>query len=89
MMAHLQWNLDNKTVLPISLRPKYIENRDEIGHLEIDTIVGKRNEYDSIISIVDRCSRMMWLVKASFKHEHYINNLIYKYIVENDIALND
>lgn len=87
MMAHLQWNLDNKTVLPISLRPKYIENRDEIGHLEIDTIVGKRNEYDSIISIVDRCSRMMWLVKASFKHEHYINNLIYKYIVENDITV--
>ena len=87
MMQHTKWNLDNKTVLPISLRPKYIENRDEIGHLEIDTIVGKRNEYDSIISIVDRCSRMMWLIKADYKHEHYVNNLIYNFIKQNDITV--
>lgn len=87
MMAHLQWNLENKTVFPISLRPKYIENREEIGHLEIDSIVGKRNEYDSIISIVDRCSRMMWLIKANFKNEYYINDLIYKYLIENDITV--
>jgi IS30 family transposase len=87
MMAHLQWNLEHKTVFPISLRPKYIENRDEIGHLEIDTIVGKRNEYDSIISIVDRCSRMMWLIKADYKHEHYVNNLIYNFIKQNDITV--
>ena len=60
MMSHTKWNLDNKTVLPISLRPKYINKRDEIGHLEIDSILGKRNEYGSIISIVDRCSRKVW-----------------------------
>ena len=59
MMKHLQWNLDNKTVLPISLRPKYIEKRDEPGHLEIDSIIGRRNEYASIISIVDRCTRVI------------------------------
>ena len=87
MMAHLQWNLEHKTVFPISLRPKYIENRDEIGHLEIDSIVGKRNEYDSIISIVDRCSRMIWLIKADYKQEHYINNLIYNFIKQNDITV--
>ena len=56
MMNHTKWNFDNKTVLPISLRPKYINKRDELGHLEIDSIIGKRNEFDSIISIVDRCS---------------------------------
>lgn len=87
MMAHLQWNLENKTVLPIRLRPKYIENRDEIGHLEIDSIIGKRNEYDSIISIVDRCSRMMWLIKAEYKNEYYIDKLIYNFIVENEITV--
>lgn len=32
MMQHFKWNLDHKIVLPISLRPKYIENRKEIGH---------------------------------------------------------
>ena len=33
MTTHNKWNLDNKTVLPISLRLKYINKRDEPGHL--------------------------------------------------------
>ena len=73
MMEHFEWNLAHKTVLPISLRPKYVELRNEIGHLEIDSIVGKRNEYDSIISIVDRCTRKIWLIKAEYKNEYYID----------------
>lgn len=87
MMAHFQWNLDHKTVLPISLRPKHIENRDEIGHLEIDSIVGKRNEYDSIISIVDRCTRKIWLIKSEYKNEYYTDKLIYNFILKNEIAV--
>ena len=87
MMKHTKWNLDNKTVLPISLRPKYINKRDEIGHLEIDSIVGKRNEYSSIISIVDRCTRKVWLIKAEYKQEYYIDRLIYNYIIKNDIKV--
>ena len=79
MMAHFEWNLDNKTVLPISLRPKYIENRQEVGHLEIDSIIGKRNEYSSIISIVDRCTRKLWLIKSEYKNEYYTDKLIYNY----------
>ena len=31
MLRHTLWNLENKIVLPISLRPKYIEKRDELG----------------------------------------------------------
>ena len=87
MMQHTKWNMDHKTVLPISLRPKYIDNRDEIGHLEIDSIVGKRNEYSSIISIVDRCTRRLWLIKAEHKNEYYIDKLIYNYILDNDILV--
>lgn len=87
MMSHTKWNLDNKTVLPISLRPKYINKRDEIGHLEIDSILGKRNEYDSIISIVDRCTRRVWLIKSEYKQEYYTANLIYKFILENEIIV--
>ena len=87
MMNHLQWNLDNKTVLPIRLRPKYIEKRDEPGHLEIDSIIGRRNEYGSIISIVDRCTRVIWLIKAEGKNEYYIDKLIRKYIIENRIEV--
>jgi len=87
MMQHFQWNLEHKTVLPISLRPKYIELRREIGHLEIDSIVGKRNEYDSIISIVDRCTRKLWLIKAEYKNEYYIDRKIYEFITKNEIPV--
>ena len=87
MMQHTKWNLDNKTVLPISLRPKYIDNRDEIGHLEIDSILGKKNEQDSIISIVDRCTRKLWLIKADYKNEYYVDRLIYNYILKEEITV--
>ena len=87
MMQHTKWNLDNKTVLPICLRPKYIEKRDEIGHLEIDSILGKKNEQDSIISIVDRCTRKLWLIKADYKNEYYIDRLIYNYILKEEIVV--
>ena len=87
MMAHFQWNLDHKTVLPISLRPKYIEIRDEPGHLEIDSIIGKKSEYDSIVSIIDRCTRRLWLIKSIYKNEYYTNKLIYDFIIKNDIQV--
>lgn len=87
MMAHTIWNMKNKTVLPIRLRPKYIEKRNEIGHLEIDSILGLKNEQPSIISIVDRCTRRLWLIKAEYKQEYYVANLIYNYIVKNDIPV--
>lgn len=86
MMNHVKWNIDNKTVLPIALRPNYIEKRDELGHLEIDSIIGKRNEYPSVISIVDRCSRKLWLIKAESKQEHYTDKLIRKFIEEEKIV---
>jgi IS30 family transposase len=87
MMKHVIWNINNKTVLPISLRPKYIEKREEVGHLEIDSVIGKRNEYPSIITIVDRCTRRVWLIKAEYKNEYYINNLIYNYLLKNNVKV--
>jgi len=87
MMSHTKWNFDNKTVLPISLRPKYINKREELGHLEIDSILGLKKEYSSIISIVDRCSRRVWLIKADYKNPYYIDKLIYNYILSNEIKV--
>ena len=87
MMKHFEWNLEHKTILPIGLRPKYVELRGETGHLEIDSIVGKRNEQCSIISIVDRCTRKLWLIKAEYKNEYYIDKIIYNYILKNEIEV--
>ena len=87
MMEHFLWNLENKTILPISLRPKYVEERTEAGHLEIDSILGKKDEKQAIISIVDRCTRKLWLIKAEYRYDYYTANLIYKYIIQNDIEV--
>ena len=67
MMNHTRWDSNNKTVLPISLGPKYINKRYELDHLETYSILGKGNEYNSIISIVDRWSKRVWLIKAKYK----------------------
>ena len=87
MMEHFVWNLEHKTILPIGLRPKYIEDRNESGHLEIDSIVGKKDEQEAIISIVDRCTRKLWLIKAEYRYDYYTANLIYKYIIKNEIKV--
>lgn len=85
MMEHLKFNLDNKTILPIALRPKSIDCRNEIGHLEIDSVIGKKNEFERVISIVDRTTRMTHFIKCEYSHEFYIANLVYKFIIENRI----
>ena len=87
MLNHTKWNIDHKTVLSIRFRPKYINKRDELEHLEIDSIVGKRNEYDSIISIVDRYSRKVWLIKSEYKNEYYTDKIIYDYLIRNEIKV--
>ena len=55
--------------------------------MEIDSILGKKNEHSSLISIVDRCTRMLWLIKSEYKNEYYTNKLIYEYIVKNEIPV--
>lgn len=87
MMSHTKWNMENKTVLPIRLRPKSVEKRNIPGHLEIDSIIGKKNEHQALITIVDRCTRMLWTIKADYRYDHYTSNLIYKYIIENNIIV--
>ncbi len=76
MMEHTFWNIENKTILPISLRPKHINLRNEPGHLEIDSILGKKDEKQVLISIVDRCTRRLWLIKAEWRYDYYTANLI-------------
>lgn len=87
IISQVDYALNFRTVLPISLRPKYIEDRNEVGHLEIDSIVGKRNESHTIIIIVDRSSRMVHLIKAEYTFSYYTSSLIRKYIEDNDIEV--
>lgn len=42
--------------------------------------VGKRNEYQSIILIVERYTRRVWLIKTEYSQEYYINKEIYEQV---------
>ena len=44
----------------ISERGACADSREEVGHLEIDSIVGKRGSKAAIISVIDRKTRRRW-----------------------------
>lgn len=72
-------------MFPISLRPKYINNRDEIGHLEIDLIIGTRDRGAHLLTMVDRMSRRIYVRKVWYKNEYYIAKEIDALIKEEHI----
>jgi IS30 family transposase len=51
----------------ISQRPPEVENRNRIGDLEIDTIIGK-NQQGAIVTINDRASGMVKMLKVKNKN---------------------
>lgn len=53
-----------KDQVSIDQRPKYIENREEIGHWEGDLVIGK-GQKSAIGTIVERTSRYTCIVKIS------------------------
>ena len=46
-------------------RPKAVRTRDKMGHLECDSIVGKRNEHDKLVVLLDRATRFVRLALVS------------------------
>ena len=50
-----------KRALPIAKRPKAVLTRDTIGHLECDSIVGRRNEPHKVLVCLDRACRYVRL----------------------------
>lgn len=48
---------------PISIRPKHIEARDEIGHWEADTVVG-RDRHHCIVTLVERATGFVIIKKV-------------------------
>jgi IS30 family transposase len=46
----------------ISERPEAANTREEIGHLEVDSILSKRGSKAAIVSIIDRKTRRRWYI---------------------------
>jgi IS30 family transposase len=59
-----------KHAKPIKQRPREVLTRDCIGHMETDSIVGKRNEHHKILVTIDRATRYVrlgWVRDGSSK----------------------
>lgn len=58
-------NRENKRLYGESIekRPAYIENRQEAGHWEIDTVVGKKETKEVLLTLDERKTRKLLVVK--------------------------
>ncbi|EGO63110.1 IS30 family transposase [Acetonema longum] len=65
--SHIQRK--NKRILGDSIeqRPKDVEQRDEFGHWEIDTVSGKRSNDHALLTLVERKTRHMLLLQLPDK----------------------
>lgn len=79
----------NKIGIPdrtsISKRPAHINNRDEAGHLEADLLFYNQSQAANALSVIDRSTRYVSLVKNESKRsEEVIAGL--ERVIENDYA---
>ena len=69
-MGYEHLNIDER---PISERPKAVDKRQELGHWEGDTVVGKSNG-SSIATHVERKSRYLLVGKTDDKSAESMNS---------------
>ena len=79
---------NDKRVLPIWVRPKYIDKREEFGHWELDLIIGKKaNGFENIVTLTERKTRMLFMTKIKTKNPMKVNSAVYKMIKENNLHI--
>ncbi|WP_412032374.1 IS30 family transposase [Malacoplasma muris] len=79
---------DEKYVFPFWARPSKIEKREEYGHFEADLIIGKRKAgYSNLLTLVERVTRMTYIIKVKNKNSFTINSTIKKLVEENNLEV--
>lgn len=70
--------LNNRNGKSIDERPEEVENRKEIGHWEIDLVVGKSGSKPAIMTLVERKSRKSIYIKIKNKTQEEVLKAIKK-----------
>lgn len=60
----------------ITKRPKIIEERNEFGHWEIDTVIGKRSGDQALMTLTERKSRQHLIIPLASKCSQAVDNAI-------------
>lgn len=63
--------------ISITERPKIVERRKRLGDLEIDIMLGKKDQY-GVLTIVDRASLKTWIKKINSRDAHTVKKGIIK-----------
>ena len=78
----------HKNVLPIWVRPKYIDNRSEYGHWEVDLVIGKKaNGFHNLLTLTERVTRETYIAKIKSKNPMKCNSEIYKLVKKNNLII--
>lgn len=68
---------ESKRTRSIELRPEHINNREEFGHFEMDTVLGKRGENkECLLTLVERKTRYGVIIKLRNKTKAEVNEKI-------------
>ena len=78
----------DKRVLPIWVRPKNIDLREEFGHWELDLIIGKKaSGFDNLLTFCERKTRMLFICRIKSKNPMKVNSCLYKLIKANNLKV--
>ncbi len=67
----------------IELRSEKINNREEFGHWEMDTVIGKRNTSECLLVLTERYSRMEIIRRLKSKTTQEVVRVLNKIYTEN------
>ena len=75
---------ENKKILGISIdeRPTHIDNREEFGHFEIDTVHGRKGESTCLLTLTERKIRKSIVVLIDFKDSESVTYTLNKTMKE-------
>ena len=60
----------------IEIRPESINSREEIGHWEIDSVIGVREKSSVLMTLTERATRVEIIVKIPGKKSIYVQDAL-------------
>lgn len=78
-------NIPNR--ISIHKRPEHINNRSEAGHYEADLVFQQGNGSQNILSVVERKSRKIMLIKNDSKHTNVVIGALKKACAKSEYSI--
>ncbi|ATZ21440.1 IS30 family transposase [Mesoplasma tabanidae] len=84
---HYLWEISKMNSIPITYRPKNINQRKDIGHFEIDLIVSSGNSSKAIMTLVERVTRKGFAIKLENKTMKHTKEKLKELIAKENLNI--